>query len=199
MEHYFISKAHKESDYFTFSDTLLGNKLTFNSVDGVFNYHGVDEGTRTLIDTLVKCNIDIKGDVLDIGCGLGVIGISVARYYTNINLTMCDVNSTVVELATKNAELNSVKSNIVVSNTYDNINDKFDFVLTNPPIKAGKKVLFDIVLGAYDKLREGGKIILVIRKNLGMQSLKNNMVATYGNCEILNRNKGYYILCSTKK
>ena len=198
MEHYFVAKQHDKSEYFTFDANIYGHKFTFTTVNGLFNYHGVDKGTMALLDTLVKCNLDIKGKVLDIGCGLGVIGISVGTHFKGADITMADVNQTAVDVSKINAQNNGVSATIIQSNAYDNIGGTFDWIITNPPIKAGKKVLFDIVLGSYIKLNAGGSIVLVIRKDLGMQSLKNEMEKTFGNCTIINRDKGYYMLLSKK-
>lgn len=196
MEHYFISNKFNKDQVFKFDADILGDRFVFNSHPGVFNYKNIDYGTLVLLKTIEKLNINPSGDVLDIGCGLGVIGIVVAKKYSTY-VTMCDVNETSVTLANMNIKENNVHATVCVSDCYSAINSKFDYIITNPPIKAGKKVLFDIVLGAYEHLNNGGQIILVIKKNLGMDSLKKAMTDKFGNCEILNRDKGYYILSST--
>ncbi len=196
MEHYFIARKHRDDEYFTFNDTLLGHPLSFRTVPGVFNYKGVDQGTRTLIDALAKLNI--SGKVLDIGCGLGIIGITIAKHFKDVQVTMSDINTTCVALAEQNRATNRVNVNVVAGDAYATIAERYNWVVSNPPIKAGKKVLFDMVLGAKNILERNGNIVIVIRKNLGMDSLRKAMIETYGNCTILDRNKGYYILMSKK-
>ena len=163
----------------------------------MFNYRGVDDGTMALLEAIKKSGEKIEGEVLDIGCGLGIIGITLAKNY-NIHLTLSDINENTIDLTKLNIEKNGVQANVVQSNAYSNIKQTFDYIVTNPPIKAGKSVLFSIVLDAYDHLYMGGKIILVIRKNLGMDSLRKAMLDKFGNCRIVARDKGYYILESVK-
>ena len=150
----------------------------------------------TLLNTIMKTGEHIEGKVLDIGCGIGVIGIALAKNF-KIKLTLSDVNSNAIDIAKLNIGRHNVFARLIESSAFDKIHDKFDYIITNPPIRAGKKVLFDIVLGAYHHLEKRGKIILVIRKDLGMDSLRKAMVEKFGNCTILGRDKGYYVLSST--
>ena len=197
MEHYFIARKYCNDELFSFNAEILGKQYTFYSLKGVFNYRGVDEGTMALLEAIKNSGEHIEGNVLDIGCGLGVIGIVLAHEF-NINLILSDINENTIDLTNLNIEKNGVTAKVIQSNAYENIKYSFDYIITNPPIKAGKAVLFDIVLGAYDHLNMGGKIMLVIRKNLGMDSLRKAMVDRFGNCKVVERNKGYYILESVK-
>ena len=199
MEHYFIAKQHKDSDYFTFTETFNGKQFTFKSVDSVFSKDKIDEGTKVLLSTIIKNNIPLNGDVLDFGCGLGVIGIVLKTFYNNINVDMLDVNSVAVELSKQNCKLNNVpQNNVFESDLYNNVDKKYNHIVTNPPIKVGKQILFGVVSGAADHLVKGGTITLVIRKSHGEESMKKHMETVFGNATILKRDKGYYILQSTK-
>lgn len=200
MEHYFIAKNHVASDYFTFKEEFCGKTFTFKSVDSVFSKNKIDEGTKVLLNTVLKNNASLNGDVLDLGCGIGVIGIVLKTFYNDINVDMLDVNSVAVELSKENNTLNNVsQNNVFESNLYDNVDKKYVHIVTNPPIKVGKQILFGVVSGAYDYLLSGGDITLVIRKSHGEESMKKHMESVFGNCEILKRDKGYYILRSIKK
>lgn len=200
MEHYFIAKNHVASDYFTFKEEFCGKTLTFKSVDSVFSKNKIDEGTKVLLNTILKNNTSLNGDVLDFGCGIGVIGIVLKTFYNDINVDMLDVNSVAVELSKENNTLNNVsQNNVFESNLYDNVDKRYVHIVTNPPIKVGKQILFGVVSGAYDHLLSGGDITLVIRKSHGEESMKKHMESVFGNCEILKRDKGYYILRSIKK
>jgi len=200
MEHYFIAKEHVASDYFNFNENYRGKTFTFKSVDSVFSKDKIDEGTKVLLNTILDTCPDMQGDVLDFGCGLGVIGIVLKTFYKDINVDMLDVNSVAVELSKENCNLNNVsQNNVFLSDSYDNVDKKYTHIVTNPPIKVGKKILFGVVSGASDHLVKGGDITLVIRKSHGEESMKKHMEEVFGNCEILKRDKGYYILKSVKK
>ena len=194
MQHYFIEKSHKASDYFEFEGTVADMKLKFRSCDSIFSKDEIDEGTLTLLNTVFD-KLDLKGNGLDLGCGYGVIGISIIKKL-GLNCDMIDVNGTAVDLALHNLMLNGIRSGAKVfkSNGFENVTDTYDFIVTNPPIKTGKALLFELMQGCYDHLNNGGTLTLVIRKNHGEESLKKKLTEIFGNCEILKRNKGFYIL-----
>ena len=198
MQHYFIEKQHSPNDYFEFEDTIADMKFKFRSCDSIFSKDEIDEGTRTLLDTIFT-KVDLKGNGLDLGCGYGVIGMSIIKKL-GLNCDMLDVNGTAVELARHNLMLNGVRSGSKVfkSNGFEGVEGKYDFIVTNPPIKTGKAVLFELMQGCFDHLNEGGTLTLVIRKSHGEESLKKKLTEIFGNCEILKRNKGFYILHSTR-
>ena len=195
MQHYFIEKDHKASDYFEFDATIIDMKLKFRSCDSIFSKNEVDEGTLTLLNTIFD-KVDLKGNGLDLGCGYGAIGISIIKYL-GLNCDMIDVNGTAVELANHNLMLNS-GANVFKSNGFEQVVDNYEFIVTNPPIKTGKKLLFELMQGCFDHLNIGGTLTLVIRKDHGEESLRKKLIEIFGNCEILKRNKGYYILHSTR-
>lgn len=198
MEHYFIDKAHSDSDYFEYSDSVLGHNMTFKSCDSVFSKDHIDDGTRALLNKVGEYYDTLDGDALDFGCGVGVIGITLKKHFPSAKVHMCDINATCVRLSKKNCVKNNVECEIVESDLYANVG-QFDHIITNPPIKVGKKILFGVVSGAYDHLKDGGDIVLVIRKSHGEESMKKHMQAVFGNATILGRDKGFYILRSQKQ
>jgi len=101
MQHYFIEKSHKKEDYFTYTETFNGKTYKMHSVDSVFSKEAFDEGTKVLLNTIIK-SYDLSGEVLDVGCGLGTIGIVLKREYPEVSIDMIDVNNTAVELSIKN-------------------------------------------------------------------------------------------------
>ena len=199
MEHYFIAKEHRESDYFTFKEKMFDKEFVFRSCDDIFSKDRVDYGTKVLIETVAK-NFNLSGNVLDIGCGYGAIAIVLASLFDNANFTMCDINKTAVELSQENVKLNGIKNinKVCVSNAYEAIGKGFEYIITNPPIKAGKKNLLNILEGAYERLASGGKLVFVIKKKHGEDSIRKHLSSIYSNVEILKRDSGYYILCCTK-
>ena len=198
MQHYFIDKEHKESDFFEFKDNVLGYDLCFRSCDSIFSKNKIDDGTRTLLNTIAQ-NCELKGTGLDIGCGLGVISIALIKKF-NVKFDMIDVNNTAVKLSNQNLIKNNVQHSAKawLSDGFEKVEDVYDFIVTNPPIKTGKKLLFSLMDGAKEHLVHNGQLLLVIRKDHGMESLKKYLIEVFGNCEILERNKGYYILRSIK-
>lgn len=199
MQHYFIDKQHTEADFFEFCDSVLNYELCFRSCDSIFSKNKIDDGTRALLNAIdKKCNLVGKG--LDLGCGLGVIGIALIKRF-NVIFDMVDINNTAVKLSNHNLMLNNVQHNAKAfySDGFREVKNNYDFIITNPPIKTGKKLLFSLMEGCFNHLKTNGQLILVIRKDHGMQSLKEYLINLFGNCEIMERNKGYYILQTIKK
>ncbi len=195
QHHYFLNTEHKLEDYFSFTDYFLGEAFTFKSCADIFSKDNFDYGTTTLLKTVFE-NVKLNGTVLDVGCGYGIIGIMLKKYYPNLTVKMLDCNTNAVMLSRENAENINVKVDVFDSNLYDNVNFKVNHIVTNPPIKAGKQNLFNVVIGAKQVLEQNGTITLVIKKKHGMESLKNKMQEVFGNVKVLNRDKGYYILHS---
>ena len=197
MQHYFIDKEHQDSDFFDFNDSVLNLDLCFRSCDSIFSKNKIDDGTRALLNAInEKC--DLNGHGLDLGCGLGVIAIALIKKF-GITFDMVDINKTALKLSKENIIKNNViGANVFYSDGFSEVKSSYDFIATNPPIKTGKKLLFDLMLGAYEHLKPNGQLVLVIRKDHGMESLKKHLVSVFGNCEIIDRNKGFYILKSVK-
>ena len=198
MSHYFEDIERKEEDYFFFDGFVAGLKLKFKSANNIFSKDKIDYGTKTLIESIYIKHSALSGDVLDLGCGLGVIGISLKKLYPNINLFMSDITKSAVRLTKANLKLNEVEAKVVNSNIYDNIDKSFDFINTNPPIKNEKQIIVKMIEEALKKHNENGELLLVIKKQHGKDSIKKLMEQTFGNCEVLQRDKGYYILNSKK-
>ena len=198
MQHYFIDKQHEETDFFEFKDNIFDIELCFRSCDSIFSKNKIDDGTRSLLNAIQK-HCELNGYGLDVGCGLGVIGIALAKKF-NLKLDMIDVNKTAVQLSRENVSKNNLQRNLNVfhSDGFSEVQDNYDFIVTNPPIKTGKQLLFKLMEDAHLHLKENGLIVLVIRKDHGMESLKKHLINLFGNCEIIDRNKGYYILQSQK-
>ena len=136
----------------------------------------------------------MHGDVLDFGCGYGPIGIYLKKIF-NCNVDMIDINNRSIELAIKNALQNNVNVNVFNSNIYENVTKKYDFIITNPPIRVGKKILYQILFDAKDHLKDGGQIWLVINKDQGAKSLLKDLNKQY-KAELVCKNKGFYIICA---
>lgn len=174
---------------------LLGEKMTFLTDAGVFSKKMVDFGSQLLL----KCLEVNQGEtVLDVGCGYGPLGLSLVQAY-GVQATMVDINNRALDLAKRNAEKNNVKATIFQSNIYEQVKGNFDHVISNPPIRAGKQVVHEIIEKSKDFLEIGGDLTIVIQKKQGAPSAKSKMEDVFGNCEILKKDKGYYILRSVKE
>ena len=190
MSHYFTND-YVESKEVKTKCIIKNTELTLITDNGVFSKKGLDFGTRTLLETIDN----ISGQVLDFGCGYGPIGIYLKKTY-DVEVDAVDVNERAMNLAKKNAELNKTNINIFESNIYENINKKYDYIVTNPPIRVGKKILYQILFEAKEHLKENGKLWLVIHKDQGAKSLTKDLEKEY-KVEIKNKNKGFYIICAT--
>ena len=190
MGYYFDKNTNVESNEVTTRAEIGGKLYTFKTDNNVFSKKGLDFGTRTLLESLDIKNI--SGDVLDFGCGYGPIGIYV-KSNTGANVDMIDINERALNLARKNAILNSVDVNIFESNIYSNVDKKYDYIITNPPIRVGKKILYEILISAKEHLKENGHLIFVINKDQGAKSTMKDMEKYY-NVKLIEKNKGFFII-----
>lgn len=190
MSHYFENDKNLKSEWQEHKINILNKSYTFITDHGVFSKQGLDFGTRTLIET-IPIN-KINGDVLDLGCGYGPIGITI-KDNTDSNVDMIDINLRSLHLAKMNASKNNVSVNVFESNGYSNVTKKYDYIITNPPIRVGKKILYDLLFGAKEYLKENGELWLVINKNQGAKTVVKDLEKEY-NVEIVKKNKGFYII-----
>ena len=198
MEHYYTNNPTTESREKIINSTIANENLKFYTDNGVFSKESVDFGTKTMLESFNTEKEDAK--VADIGCGYGVISIFLAKKYPTFKFTMVDVNNRVLELSKKNIELNNINNEVEVleSSSFDNVEGNFDIVLTNPPIRAGKKIVHKIMIDSYEHLNAQGELWVVIQKKQGMASCKKLLEETFSRVEIVTKNKGYYILRAVK-
>jgi 16S rRNA (guanine1207-N2)-methyltransferase len=200
MEQYFTKNPTTEKEIYKFDWNIGKDRFYFYTSNSVFSKKGVDFGSMVLVETVVKENANFKGSILDLGCGYGPIGVMLAKLIENANVTMSDVNKRALELAKMNAEENKVKSRVktLSSSAFENINENFDMIVTNPPIRAGKEVIFSFYEGAYEHLNKGGHLYVVIQKKQGAPSTKEKLESLFGNCETAEKKSGYFIFRSEK-
>lgn len=198
-DHYYSKEPGTESAPQTWTATLRGFPFRFKTDAGVFSKGSVDFGSRLLIDTFTEPNI--LGDILDIGCGYGPVGLTAARLLPERTVQMVDVNSRALALARENADANGVGNvRIYESDAGANVQGSgFAAVLTNPPIRAGKDTVFRVYEDACRLLAEGGELWVVIQKKQGAASTEKKMLELFGNVTAEAKNKGYFIFKSVKK
>ncbi|NMA95570.1 MAG: class I SAM-dependent methyltransferase [Clostridiales bacterium] len=195
MEHYYSSRPTTTHDIRIVEYFIRGQRLELSTDSGVFSKGRVDFGTDLLINSMP----DIRGQILDLGCGYGPIGISLAVLNEDCIVHMTDINERAVSLAKNNIERNQIlNAKAYVSEGFSNISNMFDIIVTNPPIRAGKKVIYPLFSESIDYLNAGGAIYMVIQKKQGALSAVKKLNEIYSNCSIIAKRKGYMILRSIK-
>ena len=195
-DHYYTREPASESRPAECAFTYRGIGMTFVTDAGVFSRGEVDNGTRALLEALPE---EMAGEILDLGCGWGVIGISVALKWPEARVTMADVNLRALELARKNAEKNRAGVTCAESDGMAAFMGKaFDAVITNPPIRAGKQVIYKMFADAAECLKPGGALYLVIRKQQGAESCLKYLQTLYPRVEKLDRSGGFWVLKASK-
>lgn len=196
MGHYFITDNNLRTSERENKVKINDIEFIFYTDNGVFNKKGLDYGTRVLLENIEFAN---KNTFLDIGCGCGPIGIYIAKSNNNFAVDMIDVNDRAINLVNKAKKINNLDNiNVFRSNVYENINKKYDMIITNPPIHAGKQVVYDIIGNAYKHLNKYGELWIVIRKDQGAKSLVKDFSDIY-NFKVIKKDKGFYILKSIVK
>ncbi len=194
MSYYFSNDESVKTNKKDHQVNIAGLSFVFTTDNGVFSKKGLDFGTRTLLEALPEY---ISGEILDFGCGYGAIGIFLKKKY-QCEIDMVDINKRSLALASKNASKNSVNVRIFESNIYENIKKEYDFIITNPPIRVGKKILYHILMGAKEHLKVKGELWLVVHKDQGAKTLLKDLNQIY-DAELITKNKGFYVICAKRR
>lgn len=192
MGHYFTNEDIKSEEKLV-KAKVLNKEYSFITDNGVFSKDFLDYGTKVLLET-ITINEELEGNILDVGCGYGGLGICLAST-TNKIVEMVDVNLRALELCKRNSELNEIGNiKIYESDIYKNVNQRYSTIVTNPPIRAGKSVVHQILLGAYEYLVDGGELFIVIKKQHGAKSAMMALNEKFSTVEVLKKDKGYFIV-----
>ena len=192
--HYFSQDEKTQSKPKAFTYTYKTKTFTFITDTGVFSAKKVDSATDTLLNNIPP----LEGSLLDMGCGYGPIGIVLAKEY-NLQLTQADINPRAVRLAIANAALNNVSSKVIQSDGFSNIKEQFNTIVINPPIHAGKSIIFNMYEKSYQHLLPGGSLYVVILKKHGAESSIKRLNENFGNCNIIYKKKGCFLLMAKKQ
>lgn len=196
MSHYFINDPNLNKDLLNFSVSLRGNEFTFYTQAGVFSKNYLDYGSKLLIQT-VNIKKTVK-TIIDVGCGYGPIGLALAKD-SKAKIYMYDINERAIELSTLNAKTNEIDNVIIKNNNLlDDININAELIVTNPPIRAGKKTLFKLYEQVYDNLNVGGEFYCVIQRKQGAPSTAKKIMELFGNYKTITKSKGYWIIYAVK-
>ncbi len=191
MSQYFDNDNLK-SNISKYKTYIFDKEFWFNTDNGVFSKGKLDFGTRSLLESLPI--EEIKGSVLEVGCGYGVVPIILSKVCNADFFEGVDVNKRALHLANMNLKDNKCDNiTFYESNCYENVNKKYDVIITNPPIRAGKNVVYEIVMNAKNYLNSEGILFIVINKDQGAKSLFKDLNEVY-DAELINKNKGFWII-----
>lgn len=198
-EHYYTAKPTIDHQPIYFHETLRGRTFSFMSDAGVFSKKGIDFGSRLLIETM---EIPPNARVLDVGCGYGPIGLAAASLASEGQVTMLDINERAIECSVYNAKQNHIENvRIMKSDTLERVKgERFDRILTNPPIRAGKEVVHRVFEESSHCLTDGGQLWIVIQKKQGAPSAFAKLESLFGEGNVVEvaKDKGYRIFCAKK-
>lgn len=193
MEHYFTNNQDLKSKIRDINFSYGKNNFCFKSDNGVFSKNKIDYASLFLVKTFLDNKNKEYNNILDIGCGYGFIGITLSKLL-NKYVDMADINKRAIHLCKMNIELNNVDASVLESNIYENITNKYDLIITNPPIRAGKETLLNFIYGGIERLNKNGELWFVINKDQGAKSLKKELEKKY-NCELIDKSKGFWVIC----
>ena len=197
MSQYFEQDNNLKDEKKLLNIKFQNKNYKFYTNNGLFSKEHFDYGSRLLLTNIIAKKIE--GNVLDLGCGYGVIGIILAKTYPHLKIDMIDITDIAIKTTKENAILNeSYNVNIFKSNIYSNITNKYNYIITNPPIRAGKEVIRKFLINAKAHLTDNGQLWFVMRKNHGVKSIIKELSAYY-NISVVEKSKGFYIVCAYLK
>lgn len=199
MGQYFTNDPKIKSKERVISCNFNGHQFDFISDNGVFSKSEIDQGSLVFLKAIYKFE-KLDGKILDLGSGYGTIGLILAHFSKGAKFLLADVNTRACALARENArKFNLDNVEIRESDCFSTIDETFDFILINPPIRAGKKVIYKMFLEAYSHLNANGKLLIVIRKNQGAETASKYIQSVFNNCTLIDRDKGYHIYEAIKE
>ena len=198
MSHYYQNDPSLASNLHKISFDVDDIHMSLWTDNGVFSKSRVDEGSLAFLKVLLPLNL--TGKILDLGCGYGTIGLTIAVSNQKARVDLADINTRALALCSRNAEELGLSQRVTIlqSDVYENIEGPYDSIVVNPPIRAGKRVTYQMYEGAKQRLIDGGSLYIVIRKSQGAPSASKYIENLFGNIKLLKRDKGYYIYQATK-
>ena len=196
MSHYYINDKSLKEDKKTIFFELSNIRIKLITDSGVFSRNNVDFGSQLLLK-----NINLKNPktIIDMGCGYGILGLYLSKKYPEAKVFLYDINEKAVELTKDNAEINDVHNVFAgVSNLFDKATKKADLIVTNPPIRAGKQVVFEIYKQSIKHLKKNGELVIVLQKKQGAPSTFKYLEELFSEVKLLDREKGYHIFSAKR-
>lgn len=192
---YFDNNENLKSELRVLNYKYENYNLKFYSDLGVFSKDKIDEGSKLLLETYIKYGAKDK-KILDVGCGIGFLGISLNKIM-GASVDMIDINNRALHLTKMNLKENKAEGNVFVSNIYENVKDAYDVIITNPPIRAGKKVYLTIINESFNHLTKDGELWFVMRTNHGVKTVVKNL-KNLADVKVLEKNCGFYVVFAKK-
>ena len=193
-EYYYTNNPTSEHEERHFTSVFMGRTLAFETDAGVFSKQHIDPGSEILCKSLPE----LYGRVLDMGCGWGAMTVMTLARFPALDVTMADVNERALDLAVRNVQKNGMQAKAVLSDGFERVEGEFDAVMTNPPIRSGKAVIYRMFEDAKAHLAEGGRLFLVIRKQQGAPSALKFLKELYAEAETIERDGGYWVIACKK-
>ncbi len=193
MPYYYSKKQESPLNLKKIKCILRGKDLEFYTGSGVFSKNKVDSGTKLLAE---NAYVEDVWRVLDMGCGYGAVGITINKVFPDTEVLMVDINKRAVKLAKMNVKLNDAKAEAMQSDLYENIKEKFNSIIANPPQRAGKEVCFKIIEDSKKYLVKDGLLQLVARHQKGGKELGKRMELVFGNIRETAKKSGYRVYVS---
>lgn len=191
MAHYFTNEENLKSEIEKVIAEINGIPFYFYTDNGVFSKGELDFGTELLLKNF-KYDDPNNKTLLDIGCGCGPIGIYAS--HLGFAVDMSDVNKRAIHLSKMSLKEQGLNANVFESDAYKNITNKYDYIVSNPPIRVGKEKLYEIVMNAKEHLKDGGSLWIVVRKQQGAESMVRDMKNAYKTVEVIAKKKGFFII-----
>lgn len=192
---YFDNNENLKSELRILNYKYENYNLKFYSDLGVFSKDKIDEGSKLLLETYIKYGKKEK-KILDVGCGIGFLGISLNKIM-GASVDMIDINNRALHLTKMNLKENKAEGNVFVSNIYENVKDAYDVIITNPPIRAGKKVYLTIINESFNYLTKDGELWFVMRTNHGVKTVVKNL-KNLADVKVLEKDCGFYVVFAKK-
>ena len=198
MSHYFQDDPNLASNIKTISFEVNGITMNLFTDNGVFSKGKVDEGSLAFLKVILP--LDLGKNILDLGCGYGTIGLTLAIAKKEARVTLADINARALNMCKRNADALNLSQRVTIlqSDIYEKIEGKYDSIVINPPIRAGKSVTYKMYEEAKQYLIDGGSLLIVIRKAQGAESAAKYIESIFGNVKLLDRHKGYHIYQAVK-
>jgi 16S rRNA (guanine1207-N2)-methyltransferase len=194
FEHYYSKNPTSKTVEKIFEFGVKGVKLQFKSVSGVFSFGNPDRASVVLVRNFPE---NATGDLLDLGCGYGFIGISLKVKDPDINLFMSDINERAFEYAKMNAKNNNVSAVVRSGDGFEPWKEMtFDFIVFNPPMAAGKKVWVKLIEESRKHLKANGSIVCVGIHNTGGSAIEREMKRIFGKVSTLVKDGGIRVYIS---
>lgn len=197
MEHYFTNNPNLKSELREITYIYKDRRFTFQSDNGIFSKNKIDFGSQTLLETILENVNQVNLNILDVGCGYGLIGIVLAKQLFS-HADIIDVNKRAIHLAHNNIVNNKVDANAFLSDGYEAVTNKYDLIVTNPPIRAGKATVYRFLKDASTYLSKDGELWFVINKDQGAKSAIKDLKYLY-DLVIVTKNKGFYVVKAKNK